>query len=265
MVQEAAEKSKPVAADVEDIRAHGEVTAEDILYSRTIRTVHSMATKLFSLGSVQDLLELQFENGLEISFKHCNIGGPGAGGLSDWLQAGATVFMRAERERAWKLNSVMQTLFPSGLPFGLMGDGSNDRSLREQETVVLRFLGPDGQPYDTFFDLAELDLKTSVDGHSPDSQCITACYSHALQQLNEFEGFLLHSDWRKALVGASFDGASVMLGAQNGVAAKLQGVAPQAVVIHAGAHVNQLAIGDCHTRVPSLSPSRLAFGPRPGP
>ena len=56
---------------------------------------------------------VQFENGLEISFKHCNIGGPGAGGLSDWLQAGATVFMRAERERAWKLNSVMQTLFPT--------------------------------------------------------------------------------------------------------------------------------------------------------
>ena len=71
-------------------------------------------------------------------------------------------------------NTVMQVLFPDGVPLGSMGDGSNDRSLREQEAIVHRFLGPDGKPFNTFADLAELDLKDSVDGHSPDAQCITA-------------------------------------------------------------------------------------------
>ena len=65
-----------------------------------------------------------------------------------------------------------------------MGDGSNDRSLREQEAVVHRFLGLDGKPFNTFADLAELDLKDSVDGHSPDSQCITACYAKSFAALN---------------------------------------------------------------------------------
>ena len=65
-----------------------------------------------------------------------------------------TFSFRAESERA--SNTVMQVLFPNGIPFGSMGDGSNDRSLREQEAVVHRLLGPDGKPFNTFWDLAEL-------------------------------------------------------------------------------------------------------------
>ena len=128
---------------------HGTITDEDTLYARTIRTVHTLATSLFAMGSIDKLMELQFENGLEVSFDHIALGGPGAGGLTDWLQAGANVFMRLERERA--TNTVMQVLFPNGVPFGLMGDGSNDRSLRKQEAVVQRFLGADGKPYNTIF------------------------------------------------------------------------------------------------------------------
>ena len=66
-----------------------------------------------------------------------------------------------------------------------------------------------------FHDLAELDLKQSTDGRSPDAKCITECYANSLDQLNQHEGFLFMSDWRRALIGVSFDGASVMLGSQN--------------------------------------------------
>ena len=45
-------------------------------------------------------------------------------------------------------------------------------------------MGLDGKPFNTFADLAELDLKDSVDGHSPDSQCITACYAKSFAALN---------------------------------------------------------------------------------
>eukprot|EP00966_Prymnesium_polylepis_P272343 6291873-Prymnesium_polylepis.2 len=64
-----------------------------------------------------------------------------------------------------------------------MGDGSNDLSLREQEAVVIRYLGPNGLPVDECFYLAELDLSTSEDGRSPDAKCIAHCYSHSFGQL----------------------------------------------------------------------------------
>ena len=35
---------------------------------------------------------------------------------------------------------------------------------------------------------------------------------HKFNQLNQYPGFLHLSDWKKALIGGSFDGASVMLG-----------------------------------------------------
>eukprot|EP00966_Prymnesium_polylepis_P179585 4158055-Prymnesium_polylepis.1 len=34
---------------------------------------------------------------------------------------------------------------------------------------VLRFIGADGKPFNTFYDLAELDLTKSSDGCSPDA------------------------------------------------------------------------------------------------
>ena len=55
--------------------------------------------------------------------------------------------------------------------------------LAEQEAVVLRFMGGDGKPYNTFFNLAPLDLSTVHDKRSPDADCITACYATSLEQL----------------------------------------------------------------------------------
>ena len=242
MTQRAKAETKPLSSLEGDILDHGQITDEDRLYERTIRTIHVLCTSQFPLRSLPTLLSLQFENGLEVSFDHISVGTPGEGGLTDWLQAGANIFLRDERDKA--SSTVMSVLFPQGVPFGAMGDGSNDRSQREQEAIVHRFLGPDGRPYNTFADLAELDLTKSVDGHSPDAQCITACYSNSFSRYNLHEGFVHMSDWAKALVAGSFDGASVMLGSQNGVVAKLAVEAPQTIWIHAAAHVTQLALGE---------------------
>ena len=136
------------------------ITFEDELYARTVRTIHCIAVHQHSINDVYSLLELRNANGALISFDHS--GQSEFGGVLTWLEAGACVFMAQMRERA--RNPLMVSLFPRGTPFGGMGDGSTDRSLNEQEAVVLRFLGSDGRPFNTFFDLAELDLTTSHDG-----------------------------------------------------------------------------------------------------
>lgn len=117
------------------------ITPEDELYARTIRTVHLISKRQLSLNDMQHLLELQSANGLVVSYDHCSCGSSVEdGGLSTWLQAGANYFHAQQRDRAQ--SSLMRALFPSGVPIGLMGDGSNDRSLSEQEAVVHRYAPP---------------------------------------------------------------------------------------------------------------------------
>lgn len=232
------------------------ITPEDELYARTIRTVHTIVVSQFSISSIDNLLQLQLANGAVISFDHASTGTSAPGeplqGVSAWLEAGVTVFKARERDRAQ--NSLMRTLFPRGVPLGLQGDGSTDRALLEQEAVVTRFMGGDGRPFSSFHDLAELDLKDSYDGRSPDAPCIAQCYARSLTQLNQYEGFLFCSDWKQALIGDCFDGASVMLGSQKGAAKLLADMTVPAnpvhvVTVHGVAHVQQLAnldsFGEC--------------------
>ena len=63
------------------------------------------------------------------------------------------------------------------------GEKGDSQQLPTAEAVVLRFMGGDGKPYNTFFNLAPLDLSTVHDKRSPDADCITACYATSLEQL----------------------------------------------------------------------------------
>ena len=232
------------------------ITSEDELYARTIRTVHLIVTRQLSLNDMRHLLEMQSANGMVISYDHAGEKGTtDAGGLATWLCAGANVFEAQKRERMQ--SSLMKTLFPHGIPFGFMGDGSNDRSLAEQEAIVARHLDGNGRPYNEFYDLATLDLSKSADGRSPDADCIADCYETSLAKLNQYEGLLHRSDWKKAAVGVSFDGASVMMGSQNGVAKKMQDKSEgHLAVIHAVAHVEQLGNSDAFSEVEFYGPWR---------
>ena len=231
------------------ISVYGTITTEDELFARTIRTVHLICSRQLSLCDMYSLLELQSANGLVMSFDHASSAGLEDGGVLTWLLCGALVFQEQQRERA--RSPLMTSLFPDGVPFGFMGDGSTDRSMIEQEAVVLRFLDDAGMPYNTFFELATLDLSQSADGRSPDASCIAACYSTSLDKLNAHDGFIHKSDWKKAAVGVSFDGASVMQGAQNGSAKKLSDLVEMSlVVIHAVAHVEQLGNADAFKSLP---------------
>ena len=109
------------------------VTFEDELYARTVRTVHLIVVRQLSINDMYNLLELQNANGAIISFDHAhNAGGSiqNLGGVPAWLEAGSQVFQAKMRERVQ--NPIAKALFPRGVPLGLMGDGSTDRSLAEQ-------------------------------------------------------------------------------------------------------------------------------------
>ena len=76
------------------------ITSEDELYARTIRTVHIIAKRMLSLNDMDALLDLQWANGVTISFDHSsqcsNISG---GGVAAWLHCGALVFHSARPTR----------------------------------------------------------------------------------------------------------------------------------------------------------------------
>lgn len=110
---------------------------------------------------------------------------------------------------------------------------------------MLRFIGKNGEPVVMLLDLAELDLKDSVDGSSPDAQCIFKCYERALDELDKRLGQHLNGGtWRKALVNSSLDGASVNLGQHRGVGKLLGDAVPMQVTLHAAAHIVQLCVSD---------------------
>ena len=232
-----------------NIKLFGSVSSEDDLYFKTIRTVHTICVEKIAPIKSNALLELQLANGCSISLGHINRSSElGSGGITDWLHAGAIVWHRKMREYA--KNSIMASLFPNGLVFSSLGDGSNDRSLIEQEASVFRFIGPDGMPYMAFDTLLSLDLDKSDDGRSPDATCIAAAYMKSYDKLEEHKGFLHFGKWRSSLIASSWDGASVMSGEKNGVAKKLKDEAPHHISVHAAAHVQQLALSDAFKTVP---------------
>ena len=136
-VAEELKTGKAQAQVIGDAAVYATITSEDELYARTIRTVHHIVKRQLSLNDMYSLLELQSANGLVVSYDHASTSGDG--GLAEWLTAGATVFAAQRREKAQP--TYMASLFPRGVPFGFMGDGSNDRSLSEQEAVVTALHG----------------------------------------------------------------------------------------------------------------------------
>ena len=100
-----------------------------------------------------------------------------------------------------------------------------------------------------FDNLLVLDLKDSVDGRSPDAKCIIAAYERSYAALEKHHGFLRHGSWKRSLIASSWDGASVMIGAQSGVAKRLKDLVPHHISVHAAAHVEQLALGDAFASI----------------
>jgi hypothetical protein len=80
----------------------------------------------------------------------------------------------------------------------------NKLGLDEKEAMLVRFLGPAGEPEVRLLDLAELHLPDSKDRKSPDAHCITAAFKRHLDLFDDRLGKWLHGgSWRSSLVNSS--------------------------------------------------------------
>ena len=70
--------------------------------------------------------------------------------------------------------------------------------------MLVRLLGPAGEPEVRLLDLAELHLPDSKDAKSLDAQCITAAFKRHLDLFDDRRGKWLHGgSWRYSLVNSS--------------------------------------------------------------
>ncbi|XP_023930781.1 zinc finger protein 862-like [Lingula anatina] len=115
--------------------------------------------------------------------------------------------------------------------FSVLCDSSTDRSEDEKEIVYVRIV-KNGLP--TFLYMKLVDVKSGkADG-------IVQAIDEAFADF-DMDG----AEWRAKMIGFGSDGASVMTGKTNGVAAILQRDVPWLVQIHCLAHRLELAIKDC--------------------
>ncbi|XP_060084946.1 zinc finger protein 862-like [Ylistrum balloti] len=123
----------------------------------------------------------------------------------------------------------------------VLSDGSTDSAVTEQETVFVRYVGSTGRPVTQFASIIALKSATA---------------EGVLDGIDKgLENIGLTRDLVDAkIVGCNFDGASVMLGAKNGVAAKIRNrlVGRDIVVLHCVAHNLELGVLDAIKQVQYL-------------
>ncbi|KAJ8404082.1 hypothetical protein AAFF_G00344320 [Aldrovandia affinis] len=111
----------------------------------------------------------------------------------------------------------LQQSLKSARFFSIMSDSSVDRSVKDQELIYCTYL-QNGKPVNQLIQIVVLD-------HA-NSQGILDAILAGLLKVGVGEG-----DLKKQLVGFGCDGASVMLGMNNGVTARLQRLCPSLVPI----------------------------------
>ena len=116
--------------------------------------------------------------------------------------------------------------------FSIIADESTDVSGQQQFTLIIRHVSDKFVVHEDFIGLYEI-AKADAD---------------SLRRV--IEDCLIRLDLNMHFVrGQGYDGASVMAGARNGVAAKIAEIEPRAVYIHCAGHTLNLALQDCTKRI----------------
>jgi hypothetical protein len=133
--------------------------------------------------------------------------------------------------------------------YSILSDGSTGRNVVESEIIYVRYYDVQQQEVVTeFFKLQPLDRSQSADGKSFDAKSIVAAFKKAIhRRLPEMWDAL-----DDHLIAGSYDGASVMLGENGGVATLLLVMVPHFIATHAVAHNLQRAGPDAWELFPFM-------------
>ncbi|XP_006823169.1 zinc finger protein 862-like [Saccoglossus kowalevskii] len=171
------------------------------------------------------MCEVQELNGLQIEENYRNI-------------ASFKMFLNSIVECLKKIiqDEIMEVNFLS-----ILGDGSTDAAVIEQEIVFLRYVNPtDSMPVCRQVDIVPLEAANS-DG-------ILQALDTGLSQVGlSFEKLKPdNEEIKQSLVMANFDGASVNFGNKNGVTKKLTDINPALISLQCIAHKLELAVLDAN-------------------
>ena len=131
---------------------------------------------------------------------------------------------------------------------GKVSDGTTDRSDEDAEVVGVQLCSLLGMPQQIFLGRIAVDYALSRDGLSPDAPAILGSVDRYVRKVLPHE--VCDDHWRLT-TGWSMDGASVNLGAENGVKGLLlaQDEAQHIHIEHGRAHVIEIACNSAYNSV----------------
>jgi hypothetical protein len=181
-----------------------------------LRTAYYIAKNDRPFSDYESLVELQNLNGCKVGIT-----------LHSRYSAVEMVNIISDEMR----HIVIKNIIDSNSKITLLTDESTALSRKACIVVFLKTVVNEGPPIFVFLDISELKGKKSIDIVESIMEILTKC------------GFTL--DWLTAnLIAFVSDGASVLLGKKNGVAAKLKEKFPNILTLHCMSHRLELAVGD---------------------
>ena len=181
---------------------------------KLFNTAYFVAKEEMPFSSFKGLCGLQIKNDVELGKTYLN-----DHACKNFIESSAEIL---KADLSGKLNNASPRFFSA------MADGSTDSGVVEQELLFVRFLD-NGLPVNRFLTVQSVK-HADADG-----------ILHAIGNGFNYASVV---NWKDGLVGFGSDGASVMMGRQNGVLKKIKDDVPHLIEMHCVAHRLELAILD---------------------
>ena len=215
---------------------HVTLTSKQEIIGRIVVTVYTIVKSHIAVNKLQDLADMQAINGLVM------------GGTHFKSQVSSWVFVHIISNYFARLQELR---LMAAKRFGLLSDGSTDRGMRESEVMYLRYMLGSGELTTEFWGLLAINRSKSKDGKSCDAPAIFDTFIESFKARLPLL-FRDTASTRLALVGGSFDGASVMQGQKQGLHAFFAEACPHWITTHAVAHNLELAAQDANSFIEYL-------------
>lgn len=181
---------------------------------KLFNTAYFVAKEEMPFSSFKSLCELQIKNDVELGNTYFN-----DHACKNFIESSAEIL---KADLSEKLNNASPRFFSA------MADGSTDSGIIEQELLFVRYLN-NGLPVNRFLTVQSVK-HANADG--------------ILQAIDNGFNYANVINWKDGLVGFGADGASVMMGRQNGVLKKIKDDVPHLIEMHCVAHKLELGILD---------------------